>query len=279
MEIKVEKITENELKITPSTNLQIKFQALEINEEEILNDIKNVLGLGGFELTSENSKETLDTYFDSDTFALKKANCLLRRRQNSHDKQGKSVLTVKLQKKREEGEFVRDEYEEEFSNSDFNLEKLANFSKFRKNILSDYTDIIFSPKIIISTLRKNYLVTKNNQKFRLSLDRFIFENCKNQEKSKEKFEIELEALNDFAIEEIPKIKKYSLELLIKSDFTYSSHSKYESAVQYFKLENNENYGFFKNWYNRNKHNLEDPKFIIAVLALSVTVIGLAIKYF
>jgi inorganic triphosphatase YgiF len=258
---------EHELKITPSSSIQVKLlSSLQTqNLDELIKTLKGVLGVGDFVLTAENVKNTTDDYYDTSSLSLFHCHSLLRVRREG----GLPTVVVKTLIGQAQGELKRTEFEHTTSEEELQSLVATGFSAIVNAQLPDFKSHPLRHNLEVSKTRRNYIMARGAERYRLSLDAFSFANPKTGRASEKLFEIEIESLNAEASEKLRGIKHNLLDVL--NGFAFSNGSKYERGIKAFHIDgaawkqtlSKWNTGIGLNWVG----------VVIGVLSLLVGVVG------
>ncbi len=226
---------EHELKLVPTVHSQVKLLHLvrSRNVKEIIQTLTSAFGIGDFRVAVENITSIIDEYFDTDDLAIFQTHSVFRVRRDG----GGPKLVIKRLISQEPGEFTRTEHETSLTEERYQEYVANGFSTFEGLQIVDLTGKKLSLKLKVSNERSNYLLQRDDERLRLSLDSFMFSNPKTGRTSDQQFEIELEALNDVASSKLRNIKNNLLGVL--RGFEFSKSSKYERGIKKFSIDRSE----------------------------------------
>lgn len=223
---------EHEIKLTPSASVQVKLlSSLRTQSlDDVVKTLKNALGIGDFVIAAENVKNTTDDYYDTDDLALFHTHSLLRVRREG----GLPVVVVKTLVGQSQGELRRTEFEKPVTEIDLQAMIATGFANVVAQQLPDFREQKLNYRLKVSKERRNYVMERGAEKYRLSLDTFWFTNPISGRTSDQEFEIEIESLNADASMRLRSIKHHLLNLL--QGFAFSTGSKYERGVRKFYMD-------------------------------------------
>lgn len=264
------KATEHELKLTPSTSLQVKLLASLRTQsvDDVIHILKGVLGVGDFKVTIENVKSLIDEYFDTSDLALYDTHSVFRVRRDA----GTPCLVIKKLIGQEQGEIKRTEHETDLSEETYQQLRAEGFAPIVAKEIPDLRDKRLVYNLKISNERRNFILERNDEKYRLSLDIFVYSNPKTGRTSNQQFEVEIEALNDAASAKLKGIKHNLLDVL--HGFEYSKGSKYERGIRLFYIDKSEWWQLLTAWSSGTGLNWIGV--ILGILGLILAIVGIAL---
>lgn len=223
---------EHEIKITPTASVQVKLlSSLRTqNIDEVIKTLKGALGIGAFTVSAENIKNTTDDYYDTQDLALYSTHSLLRVRREG----GLPIVTVKTLLGQSQGELKRTESETSITEDDLQSLVAAGFASILVEQLPDLRSKKVHYVLRVVKERRNYLMERSGERYRLSLDLFFFTDPKSGRTTDQEFEVEIESLNDEASLKLRTIKHNLLDVL--KGFGFSIGSKYERGVRAFHID-------------------------------------------
>lgn len=223
---------EHELKLTPATNVQVKLLASLRTQtaDQIIQTLKGTLGVGDFVVTIENIKSIIDDYYDTDDLTLYQIHSVFRVRREGD----RATVVIKELAGQTPGELKRTEYELPLSEPELQSNLAQDFASIVASQLPDLRDKKLKYKLKISNERHNYLMERQGERYRLSLDIFTFTNPKTGRGSDAQYEVEIEALNEAASAKLGRIKHHLLDVL--TGFRFSPGSKYERGIKVFYID-------------------------------------------
>lgn len=262
------KTTEHELKLIPSTSLQVKLLASLRSQsvEGVIQTLKGVLGVGDFMVTVENIKSLIDEYYDTPELALYDTHSAFRIRRDV----GTPILVIKRLIGQDQGEMKRTEHETALTEETYQKLLTEGFASVIARELPDLRTKKLEYKLKVSNERRNYLLARNGEKYRLSLDIFVYINPKTGRTSDQQFEVEIESLSDDASAKLKGIKHNLLDVL--RGFNYSKGSKYERGVRLFYIDKAEWKQVLAAWSTGPGLNWIGA--ILGVVGLLLTILGL-----
>lgn len=224
--------TEHELKVSPPVSQQVKLLGALRSEtiDDVIQTLKALLGIGDFLVTVENVKSLIDEYYDTPDLALYATHAVCRIRREGVVPR----LVVKKLIGQDQGELRRTEEETELTESEVQDLVSTGFASTVKITLSDLREKRLALKLKLNNERRNYMMNRGEERYRLSLDSFVFTNPATGRTSDQQFEIEIEALNDAASAKLASIKHNMLKVL--EGFSFSAGSKYERGIKLFYFD-------------------------------------------
>ena len=263
---------ENEIKIVPIEVTQAKLlgslHGKKVDEtDSVLRTIKAVLSLAEFDISQESIENILDEYFDTDDLALFDFHASLRIRRIGSQVE----MTIKKPKEQERGQFTRSEFSKTISESEY-TELLENgFRKAVETVLPDTMGKRLSKILQVVNERRNFMLIRGNEQYKLSLDLIKFVNPKSNKTSEPESEVEIEALNEAAKQKLGTIRRNLVEIMRTFDF--SKDSKYERGITRMSLKGNKSWKV-KTWFS-NMNTDAGRNWIeitIAIIGIIVTIV-------
>lgn len=232
MESAVEPTEEHEIKVVPPPGQQVKLLASLRSKsiDELRETLQGFIGASQFSISLEGTKTINDEYYDTTDLQIFEIHALLRVRHVGDT----TKLIVKTLTSQSTGELRRAEHEFSISAQELKDLESTNFKKYVDAYFPELSGKAFSKLISVRNDRLNYLLDRDKESYRLSLDQFVLVNSANGRASNQLYEIELEALNADASEQLPSIKQNLLRLIKNSRF--SNSSKYERGIRHFYLD-------------------------------------------
>lgn len=223
---------EHEIKVVPAPGQQIKLltSLRSKSTDELQDTLQGFIGTGQFSISLEGTKTINDVYYDTEDLQLFEIHSLLRVRHVGDA----TKLIIKTLTSQSAGELKRAEHEFNISAQELKDLESTNFKQYVDVHFPELSGRSFSKLISVRNDRLNYLLVRETESFRLSLDQFVLVNAANGKASNQLYEIELEALNADASVQLPIIKPNLLKLVKNSRF--SNSSKYERGVRHFHLD-------------------------------------------
>ncbi len=226
---------EHEIKVTPNTNVQIKLLSSirSQNIDNVIKTLKATLGIGDFSVLPEDVKSIIDDYYDTEDLALYYTHSVFRIRREGVQ----PTLVIKQLVRQAQGELERTEYETSLSEIELQNQSSQSFPEVVASQLPDIRDKKLAYLLKVTNERRNYLMERKGERYRLSLDMFVYANPKTGRTSDQQFEVEIEALNDAASAKLNNIKHNLLDVL--TGFKFSAGSKYERGIKMFYIDSAE----------------------------------------
>lgn len=264
--------TEHEIKVAPTVTQQVKLLAALRSDrvEDLIHTIKGVLGIGDFHVAMENVKTVMDDYFDTDDLALYYTHSVFRIRREG----GSPRLVIKKLVGQDQGELRRTEDETELSEAQLQSLLAERFASVVRAKLTDLRDKLLSIKLRVTNERRNYIMERGQERFRLSIDIFVFTNPLNGRTSNQQFEVEIEALDEHASAKLGAIKHNFLDVL--EGFAFSKGSKYERGIKLFFVDRSEWLQLLAGWSTGT--GLNWTSVIIGLIGLVLTIVGLVLTW-
>lgn len=263
---------ENEIKIVPTEVTQAKLlgslhgkKADEI--DSVLRTIKAVLSLAEFDISQESVENIVDEYFDTEDLALFGFHASLRIRRSGTQVE----MTIKKPKEQERGQFTRSEFSKNISEKEYSDLLEDGFRKAIESILPDTMGKRLSKVLQVINERRNFMLLRGNEQYKLSLDLIKFVNPKLNKTSESESEVEIEALNEAAKQKLGTIRRNLVEIMRTFDF--SKDSKYERGIARMSLKGNKSWRV-KMWFsNINTDSGRNwIEITIAIIGIIVTII-------
>lgn len=223
---------EHEIKVVPTLGQQVKLltSLRSKSTDELRDTLQGFIGAGQFSISLEGTKTINDEYYDTQDLQLFEIHALLRVRHVGDT----TKLIVKTLTSQSTGELRRAEHEFDVSAQELKDLESINFKKCVDIYFPELSGRAFSKIISVRNDRMNYLLARDKESYRLSLDQFVLVNASNGRASNQLYEIELEALNTEASQQLAIIKPNLLKLVKNSSF--SNSSKYERGIRHFRLD-------------------------------------------
>jgi inorganic triphosphatase YgiF len=223
---------EHELKLVPDARMQAKLLSVRPIQdvEQVLAQVKGLLGVGDLRVTEESVHVITDEYFDTQRLHLFHANRVFRVRREGGQL---PILVMKKLLEKDVGLIKRKEYPREISEDEYRGLVKKGFREILTAFVPDLAGQRLNYILNIRNERRNLYITRGKEKYCLSLDTFVFGNGRDGRTSGEQFEIELEAKSQVASARLPTLKGHVKRAL--PGFDFAPDSKYERAVKYFGL--------------------------------------------
>jgi inorganic triphosphatase YgiF len=259
---------EHELKFIPTLRLQVKLFAPlhRLDVAGVRATMQNVFDIANFNVAFENVKLILDEYYDSDGLALFKGHSLFRVRRDG----GPPTIVVKMPEGGVLGDLKRREYELETTEEAYQKHIADNFSSLGLESLFGPANQKLALRLKVINERRNLLLQRHNENYRLSFDTFTYTNARNGRASQTQFEIEIEALNEQASQKLSAIKNSLIGIL--KGFEFSAGSKYERGIRVLHMDRSKWGQRFWEW-TRGK-GLGWASVIFGFLGIILAVIGI-----
>lgn len=263
---------ENEIKIVPIEVTQAKLlgalhgkKAGEI--DSVLRTIKAALSLAEFDISQESVENIVDEYFDTEDLALFDFHASLRIRRSGSQVE----MTIKKPKEQERGQFTRSEFSKNISENEYSELLEDGFRKAIKTVLPDTMGKRLSKVLQVINERRNFMLLRGNEQYKLSLDLIKFFNPKLNKTSESESEVEIEALNEAAKQKLGTIRRNLVEIMRTFDF--SKDSKYERGISRMSLKGKKSWRV-KMWFsNINTDSGRNwIEITIAIIGIVVTII-------
>lgn len=223
---------EHEIKIVPPPGQQVKLltSLRSKSTDELRDTLQGFIGAGQFSISLEGTRIINDEYYDTHDLQLFEIHALLRVRHVGDD----TKLIIKTLTSQSTGELRRAEHEFDVSAQELKDLESTNFKEYVKTYFPELSGRVFSKLISVRNDRMNYLLARDKERYRLSLDQFVLVNASNGRASNQLYEIELEALNSEASQQLAAIKPNLVKLV--KNATFSNSSKYERGIRHFHLD-------------------------------------------
>ena len=223
---------EHELKVRPSAVVQIKLLSSLRSQRmgDLTNTLKGILGVGDFVVTAENVINVSDDYYDTDSLDICRSHSVFRVRREF----GATTIVLKTLMSQSPGEFKRNEIE--IPVSEIHLQDMVS-TGFHDIVKENFPDSRGKPlrlKLEVTNKRRNFLMDRGAEKYRLSVDAFVYTNPATGGTSGLLHELEIEAKSEAASAKLHQMKGGMLSAL--RNFSLSTESKYERGIRIFHLD-------------------------------------------
>lgn len=200
--------TENELKLSVPAEMQAKFIPLSGSTAGLFNRIVGAFKFAAFEIRNDRSVRNIDRYFDSSRQELQQVGHSIRIRSGD----GPLVLTIKKAGTPSLGIFSRLEDEREISQAEADALIDEGFQGVAKQSFGGVLRGRLIESLVIETDRRECMVERGNEKYKLCLDASTFVEPQTRERSSVAFEVEVEALAETSAEQLTSIRDRLVEV-------------------------------------------------------------------
>ena len=221
------KAIEHELKVIPTTSVQSKLLASLRGQslDNVIQTLKEVLGVVDFNVNLIQAKSLFDEYFDTDDLALYSTRSVFC----THRDVGPPCLVIKRLVEQDRGELIRAAQESDLTEETYQHLLTEGFLSVVTKEFPDLRNKKLDYKLTISIERRDFLLERQDERYQLSLDIFFYSDPKTGRTSNRQFEVQLKVLSDAASAKLKAIKHILLD--VRHDFEYSKGSKYDRGVR------------------------------------------------
>jgi uncharacterized protein YjbK len=220
--------TEKEIKLALERETQARIfpKVSPDSIEQILKRLRALFLFAGFKIVGERRITNIDEYYDTPSRHLENCNSLLRVRRNTNEYE----LTVKKPLERHTGTFTRQESERRILLDEYERLKRSNFHSIIEEHFKELVNENIVHIVTVHNQRTELRIAREDEEYKLVVDRLQFANPRTGTRSDDRLEIELESVGAVAEQEIDGIKIYLCDIC--PEFTLSDKTKYEAAVDY-----------------------------------------------
>lgn len=222
--------TEHEIKFVPVKQLQAKMLVSRSVSDapKLVEQLHNMFGLAEFEIKPGKKQTVTDEYYDTEDYGIMQCHGSLRIRRVGDQVE----LTIKKMAGQTPGQLERYEISRSISEED----ATEFISKESPSVLSEHFPELVgkSVKHVVTVIDDRHIITlkRKDEEYQMSIDAFRFRRPNSDTVSAPRLELEIEAMNQSAAQNLGDIKRKVFGVI--KDLRYSEASKYEQGMRYLK---------------------------------------------